>query len=78
MVNGSSKEIDFNAIDGWAVYCPEVDSVVYVGKHEVDMKKGSFAFRLTEGANRVNANKVKRRLYTDYGDVAEWPKAAGC
>jgi hypothetical protein len=78
MVNGAAKDINFDAIDGWAVYCPEIDRVVYVGKHEVDVTKGSFTFRLTEGANRVNINKVKRKLYTDFGDVAEWPKAAGC
>lgn len=78
MVNGVAKAIDFNAIDGWAIYCPEVDSVVYVSKNEVDLSKGSFAFRLTEGANRVNINKIKRRLYNEYGELAEWPKAAGC
>jgi hypothetical protein len=78
MVNGTSKEIDFDSIDGWAVYCPEVDKVVYISKDEVDLSKGSFAFRLTEGANRVNINKVKRKLYTEYGELAEWSKAAGC
>ena len=78
MVNGKSKEIDFDAIDGWAVYCPEVDSVVYVSKHEVDLEKGSFSFRLTEGKKTVNIDKVKRKIYTEFGNVAEWPKAAGC
>lgn len=78
MVNGKSKDIDFNAIDGWAVFCPEVDRVVYVSKYEVDLEKGSFTFRLTKGANSVNINKVKRKLYTEFGTVAEWPKAAGC
>ena len=78
MVNGSSRPIDFAAIDGWAVYCPEVDSVVYVGKHEVDLSRGGFGFRLTEGKNSVNISKVKRKIYTEYGNVAEWPKAAPC
>ena len=78
MVNGKAKAIDMNAIDGWAVYCPEVESVVYVSKHEVDLTKGGFAFRLTEGKNSVNKDKVKRKVYMEYGDLAEWPKAAGC
>ena len=78
MVNGKSKAIDLTAIDGWAVYCPEVDHVVYVGKHELDLTKNGFAFRLTEGKNSVNINKVKRKIYTEFGNVAEWPKAAPC
>lgn len=78
MVNGKPKDINFDAIDGWAIYCPEVDRVVYVSKYEVDLEKGSFTFRLTEGANSVNINKSKRKLYTEFGTVAEWPKAAGC
>lgn len=78
MVNGKAKAIDLSAIDGWAVYCPEVDTVVYIGKQEVDLSKGGFSFRLTEGKNSVNVNKVKRKVYTDFGNVAEWPKAAPC
>jgi PD-(D/E)XK endonuclease len=78
MVNGESKPIDLDAIDGWAVYCPEVDKVVYVGKHEIDLTKNGFAFRLTEGKNSVNINKVKRKIYTEFGSVDEWLKSAVC
>lgn len=78
MVNGKSKTIDFNAIDGWAVYCPEVDSVVYVSKSEVDLSKGSFSFRLTEGKNTVNTGKVRKKLYTEFGAVDEWLKSTPC
>ena len=78
IINGKSKDIDLNAIDGWAIYCPDVDSVIYVGKHEVNIESKGFSFRLTEGSNSVNINKEKRKLYTEYGTVAEWPKAAGC
>jgi len=78
MVNGKARAIDLSAIDGWAVYCPEVESVVYVGKHEVDLTKGGFAFRLIEGKNSVNKDKVKRKVYTEYGDLDEWFKSAPC
>ena len=71
-VNGKSVAIDMDAIDGWAVYCPEVDKVVYIGKFEIDTTKNSFGFRLTEGSNSVNLNKVKRKVYTEFGNVAEW------
>lgn len=78
IVNGESKPIDLNAIDGWAIYCPEVESVVYVSKKEVDVKKRSFAFRLTEGKNSVNKDKVKRKIYTEYSELDEWFKSAPC
>jgi hypothetical protein len=77
-VNGKSVPIDCNVIDGWAVYCPEVDSVVYVSKHEVDTTKNSIGFKLTEGKNSVNHDKVKRKFYKEFGELAEWPKAAVC
>ncbi len=77
-VNGKSVPINCNAIDGWAVYCPEVESIVYIGKHEVDITKNSIGFKLSEGMNSVNRDKTKRKLYTEFGSVAEWPKAAFC
>lgn len=78
LVNGKGKPIDFDAIDGWAVYCPEVDSVVYISKKEVDLDKNSFSFRLTEGKNTVNINKVRKKLYTEFGKVDEWLKSTPC
>ncbi len=72
MENGKSVGIDFNAIDGWAVYCPEVESVVYIGKHEVDLSKGSFSFRLEEG--KKNTTGVKRKIYTEYSFLDSWPR----
>lgn len=78
MVNGKSKKIDFNAIDGWAVFCPEVDSVVYINKNDVDLSKGSVTFRLTEGGKQVSPNATKRKLYTDFSELDEWFKSAPC
>jgi hypothetical protein len=77
-VNGKSVAIDIAAIDGWAVYCPEVETVVYIGKHEVDTTKNSIGFKLTEGKNSVNINKVKRKLFTEFGTVDEWFKSTPC
>jgi hypothetical protein len=78
MVNSKSKEINFDAIDGWAVYCPEVNSVVYVSKTDVDLSKGSFAFRLEHGGKQVGANVTRRKLYTEYSELDEWFKSAPC
>lgn len=71
VVNGKKVPINVDAIDGWAVYCPEVDEVVFINKNEVDLTK-QIAFRLAEGANTVSKNTVKRKLYTEYGRLAEW------
>ena len=76
VVNGKSVPINFNAIDGWAVYCPEIEKVVYVSKNDVDLNKGSFAFRLEE-TNHSNG-KEKRKLYTEFGALGEWLKPVVC
>lgn len=76
MVNGKAVKIDFDLIDGWAVYCPQVDSVVYVHKSDIDLTKNNFSFRLAEG--KKNTTGVKRKLYTEYSDVDEWLKSAPC
>lgn len=77
VVNGKSVPIDFNAIDGWAVFCPEVDKVIYISKSEVDLTKGSVTFRLTPSKNR-NSTGNARKMYTDFSEMAEWPKASVC
>jgi len=48
-----------------------IDNVVYVSKHEVDLSKGSFAFRLAEG--KKNTTGTKRKIYTDFGNLEHWP-----
>ena len=76
MVNGKSIRIDIEMIDGWAVYCPQVESVVYISKSDVDLTKGSFSFRLQEG--KKNTTGVKRKLYTEYSELDERFKSAPC
>ena len=80
VVNGKKVPMDLTAIDGWAIYCPELDKVVYVHKSEVNMELGGFCFRLEPGKNTFNTSdgRTRLKLYNEYGDVAEWPKAAGC
>lgn len=68
-VKGST--FNFSSSTQAAKYFPEVDSVVYVGKHEVDLSKGSFAFRLEEG--KKNSTGVKRKTYTEYSFLDSWP-----
>jgi len=78
MVNGKRVRINHSAIDGWAIYCPDVDSVIYISKHEIDLNLRALSFRIREGKNSVNKNKEKRKMYSEFGDVAEWPKATPC
>jgi hypothetical protein len=66
VVNGKRIPVDLLAIDGWAIYCPEVDTVVYINKKEVDTTKRSLTFRLTEGSNTLGKNQQKRKLYSDF------------
>lgn len=73
MVNSKQRPINFDAIDGWAVYCPDVDSVVYVGKHDVDLTKRNFYFRLFEATVPPNKDKTRRKLYTEFGELSDWP-----
>ena len=66
VVNGKKIPIDLTAIDGWAVYCPEVDTVVYVKKDEINTELGGFSFRLTAGKATCNTG-TKLKLYTEFG-----------
>ena len=80
VVNSKKVPMDLSVIDGWAVYCPEVDKVVYVHKSEINSELNGFSFRLRPGKATFNTSNGKTRvkLFDEFGDVAEWPKAAGC
>jgi hypothetical protein len=69
---GKHTPINFDAIDGWAVYCPEIEKVVYISKSEVDLTKGGINFRLEEGLNRVNKGKNSIQLYSVFGEITAW------
>ena len=55
----------FEAIDGWAIYCPDIGNVVYINKNEIDLAKSKFGFAVTEPV-------LYRKLYSDYRHVSEW------
>lgn len=69
---GKHTPINFDAIDGWAVYCPEIEKVVYISKSEVDLTKRGINFRLKEGLNRVNKGKNSIQLYSVFNEITEW------
>jgi PD-(D/E)XK endonuclease len=80
VVNGKKIPMDLSAIDGWAIYCPEIDKVVYVHKDEIDVELGGFSFRLEHGKPTYNKSNGKERLklYSEYGELSEWPIVRVC
>lgn len=66
-VNGKQVPINKTAIDGFAVYCPEVETVVYVGWDQIG-QKNIFTFRLTEGKTTVNKTKQKTKVFSELTD----------
>lgn len=72
VVNGKKIPIDISFIDGWAIYCPEVDTIVYVNKEEIDLSLHGVSFRLVEGKGTVNKDKSVRKLYTEFSDIKNW------
>lgn len=72
VVNGKKIPIDISFIDGWAVYCPDIDKVVYINKNDIDMTLRGISFRLIEGKSTVNKDKSVRKLYTEFSDITDW------
>jgi hypothetical protein len=72
VVNGKKVPINISHIDGWAVYCPEIDKVVYISKNEIDPSLKGISFRLIEGKSTINKDKVPRKIYHEYKDIIDW------
>ena len=72
VVNGKKIPIDISYIDGWAIYCPEVDSIIYINKKDIDSSLKGISFRLAEGKHTVNKDKNARKLYSDFTDILNW------
>lgn len=72
VINGKKIPIDISFIDGWAIYCPEIDKVVYINKKDIDPQLKGISFRLLEGKQTVNKDKFARKLYCDFKDITEW------
>jgi hypothetical protein len=64
---GKHTDIDFNAIDGWACYNPDVDKVIYISKEDAKNKK-SVHFRLTPVSKGISPHK----MYYDFKELREW------
>jgi len=69
---GKHSPINFDAIDGWAVYSPEIHKITYISKNEIDLTKTSVSFRLSEGSNTVNKTKNSIPLYSSFGEICGW------
>lgn len=46
VINGVKTRVDTHKIDGWAVYCPETDTVYYLAKTDVDVARSRFSLRV--------------------------------
>lgn len=68
VVNGKKIPIDLNAIDGWAIYCPEVDTVCYFSKDMVKKGLKSYRIRKIIGAKTINIDKSPVSIYSDIVD----------
>ena len=65
VVNGKRIPIDLTAIDGWAIYIPEVEKVCYISKTQIKENTRSFRIRKNTGANTINVDKTKSPVYTE-------------
>ena len=65
VVNGKRIPIDLTAIDGWAIYIPEVEKVCYISKKQIKEDTRSFRIRKNTGANTINVDKAKSPVYID-------------
>jgi hypothetical protein len=72
VVNGKKIPIDISYIDGWAIYCPEVDSIIYINKKDIDSSLKGISFRLSEGKQTINKDKSARKLYSEFKDILNW------
>ena len=67
VVNGKQVPINKDAIDGWAIYCPDTDTIAYINKIDLDLTKVTIRLRLVEG-KCCNKNKVPSPLFVDFKD----------
>ena len=72
VVNGKRIPIDISSIDGWAIYCPDIDKVVYINKSQIDISLGGLSFRLKDGAKTANKSSSPRKMYNEFQDITNW------
>lgn len=68
IVNGKRIRNNIDIIDVWAVYCPNIDQVIFIDRDSINPKKSSFSFRISPCHNK---NKQLLPMYTDI-DKKNW------
>lgn len=72
VVNGKKVPIDLSHVDGWAIYCPTIDKVVYINKNDIDLTLKGVSFRLVEAKSTINKDKKSIKMYHDFDDITNW------
>ena len=65
---GIHNKINFDAIDGWACYNPDIDKVIYICKSEIDETKKAIKFRVREPLKGISPI----RMYDTFGELKDW------
>ena len=65
VINGKKVAADLGLIDGWAIYNPEFDTVLYL--HKEDLRNGAFSVRVAAPKRRTRLALPVEDLRT-YGD----------
>lgn len=63
VVNGKKVPIDLSAIDGWAIYIPDVDTVCYIAKSDIEPTAKGTRIRKTPGSKTINIDKKASPVY---------------
>ena len=63
VVNGKKVPIDLSAIDGWAIYIPDVDAVCYIPKSDIPPGAKGTRIRKTPGSKTINIDKKAIIVY---------------
>lgn len=65
---GVHNSIDFNAIDGWACYNPDIDKVVYINKTDIDTTKKAVKFKIRESLK----GKSPIPMFDTFKHLSDW------
>jgi len=66
VVNGKKIAINRTMIDMWAVYCPEIDKVLYIPVSASSNHKSEFSVRLTPPENTIQSNRCHSPDYKEF------------
>ena len=66
VVNRRKIPIDRTMIDMWAVFCPEIETVLYIPIANAVNHKSEFSVRLTRPENTIQLNRCHSPDYTEF------------